>query len=271
MNHKSIPFLKYHGTGNDFIIIDELNERHVDESDDQLLASMCHRRFGIGADGVMLIRKSDQKNVDFRMLYYNSDGHPSSMCGNGGRCISAAFLHLTKSDKDYVNFSFGDDTYTASLIREMQWLELRMNDVEKVEITSEDYVLDTGSPHYVDFSSEVSLKDVKQEGSIIRNSNRFKKHGINVNFCQWTDSRLLVRTYERGVEDETYSCGTGVVASSIAWSIEQDLPNGEITIPIQTLGGQLAVSFTKKDTSFTEIVLRGPAQRVFEGSYRATE
>ena len=262
---KKIPFAKYHGTANDFIIINHMIDQVIDPEDHNLIKEMCSRRFGIGADGLMILEKGN--DVDFNMRYYNADGSPSSMCGNGGRCISLAYKLQNKGTQAKMNFTFGGDLYQSEWLPEKEWISLKMQDLSLISKDNQAYVLDSGSPHYVDFVKDSSLLDVAKIGAEIRYNSRYKKHGINVNYCHYFADRLHVRTYERGVEDETYSCGTGVVASSIAWSEEQGFVEGTHTVSIKTLGGNLAVQFTKTAKGYVDIYLQGPAVKVFEAEY----
>lgn len=264
---KSIGFTKYHGTSNDFIIIDQESSLTFDLYDIELIRNMCDRRTGIGADGLMLILPTNREDVDFEMKYFNADGKPSSMCGNGGRCIvkeaakRSLFFQRTR-------FLFNQDIYLAQFDPSRNWVSLKMQDIEDVKLYSEDYVLDTGSPHYVRFCSVLGV-DVFEEGKAIRYSEPFKREGINVNFVEHKHNALHVLTYERGVEDETYSCGTGVVASTIAWAVKEHMKDGIYSIDIHTKGGKLEVSFEKKEDRFTHIFLKGPAIEVFKGRYNA--
>lgn len=261
---QEIPFYKYHGTGNDFIIIDHMKNNYLDESDTKLIKSICSRRFGVGGDGLMIIKPSEE--YDFEMLYYNSDGNISSMCGNGGRCISKASVNLGYSPKGNIRFMFRNDVYQSHFISDKNWVSLKMQNVENVTMDNNAYVLDTGSPHYVTFINDVENLNVKKVGSEIRYNAIYASNGINVNFCCFSD-KLHVRTYERGVEDETYSCGTGVVASAIANSLKSNLDDGFIETKIATLGGLLSVSFIKEQNSFRDIYLNGPAVKVFTGNF----
>lgn len=268
MNTDKIPFVKYHGTGNDFVIIDHTEKQYLDPNNYDLIAAICHRRFGIGADGLMIIEKPSNELHNFEMLYFNSDGKPSTMCGNGGRCITAAFLKRSEhKEQSNLTFSFQNQTYQSTFNKENGWIKLQMQNVSFIEITSAGYILDTGSPHLVQFNDEVNSINVKKQGSVLRYSERFQEEGINVNFCAWNKNELSVRTYERGVENETYSCGTGVVASSISYALKAQLPDGNITIPISTRGGRLSVSFQKNGSRFTDIALSGPTVKICEGYY----
>jgi diaminopimelate epimerase len=258
----NIPFSKYQGTQNDFVIIDNR------AGNIQLTASqiqfICDRRKGIGADGLMLLGTAN--GYDFSMTYFNADGKEGTMCGNGGRCLTQyAFEKGIK--KDVYHFIAIDGPH-ESKIDNNGWVHLKMIDVKNVEKNIEGdvtfYVLDTGSPHYVELVDNVNGVDVVSLGQMIRYNERFKQAGINVNFVAQQDGQLFVRTYERGVENETFSCGTGVTASALIAGIDK---LGAQTIHIETLGGKLAVSFNNKgDNAFDNIWLMGPGTFVFDGS-----
>jgi len=254
----TIRFQKYQGAGNDFILIDN-REKQVQLTTDQI-AHLCHRRFGIGADGLMLLERSEK--ADFHMVYFNSDGNESTMCGNGGRCITA-FAQRLGLVKENVLFTAIDGLHDATLVPG-GLISLHMQDVTEVKHFDTHSILNTGSPHYVKWVSNAQEIDVFKEGRVIRNEEAFQPKGINVNFTQLLNDGLWVRTYERGVEDETYSCGTGVTAAAIAAS---GPATGDFKTTIQTLGGVLEVSFIK-DTPGTakEVYLTGPAVFVYEGS-----
>jgi len=255
-----IAFYKYHGTGNDFILIDDRDEV-FDSNDHDLIEKMCSRRFGIGADGLILLR--NKEGYDFEMIYFNSDGHQSSMCGNGGRCI-VKFAYDLEIIDSACKFLAIDGAHDA-VVNENHEVKLKMNDVRDVLKMHDDHVLDTGSPHYVKILPSVEMVDVKAEGSKIRYSDPFHKEGINVNFVQHNSNSIEVATYERGVEDETYSCGTGVTASALI----SHLVDAKYSSPIQvgTKGGKLSVHFKHEDGIFTNVWLQGPAKYVFKGSY----
>jgi diaminopimelate epimerase len=252
-------FYKYHGTGNDFVIIDN-RDNHF-QADMKLIKFLCDRRFGIGADGLMTLINDNE--YDFFMRYYNSDGNESSMCGNGGRCM-VAFANMLGLVNERADFRAIDGIHEA-YISEPDYVKLRMNDVERIQHYGKDYFVDTGSPHYVRFLEEIDLIDVKSEGRNIRNSKEFGKSGTNVNFISILgDGEIKMRTYERGVEDETWSCGTGTVASAIitAYKSQPDINAYTIHAP----GGNLKVQFERKGPEeFRNIWLEGPATFVYQG------
>jgi diaminopimelate epimerase len=251
-------FFKYHGTGNDFIIID--NRKNLISLSKENIKNICHRRFGIGADGLMLLENHPE--LDFNMRYFNSDGNESTMCGNGGRCLIAFAKKLGIVSKK-AKFNSIDGIHNATIM-ENDIISLQMQDVDKVNQVNKNYFLNTGSPHYVLFKENVKDIDVFSRGHEIRNSGEFAPNGTNVNFVEIIKDKLFVRTYERGVEDETYSCGTGVTASAISASMYLD--SDKNSYDIITMGGNLNVSFTKKDTNqFNDIWLTGPATFVFKG------
>jgi len=253
-------FFKYQGTGNDFIIIDNRDMKFRRE-DHALVARLCDRRFGIGADGLMLLQHA--QGYDFEMVYYNSDGRESSMCGNGGRCI-VEFARTLGLVKDKAFFLATDGEHEAMV--KPNFISLKMNNVSKVEMNADYCFLNTGSPHYVAFVNNVENYDVSGKGKAIRNNERFKEEGTNVNFAEKKYNELFVRTYERGVEAETYSCGTGVTAAALVAALKS-VSTTESFCDIQTLGGSLKVKFKHHpDNSFTDIWLEGPATFVFKGS-----
>ena len=257
-----IRFSKYHGTGNDFILIDDRSES-FDLSNTRLVKAMCSRRFGIGADGLILLRPVE--HFDFHMVYFNSDGNQSTMCGNGGRCIVQFAKDLGLINQD-CRFLAIDGEHEASIV-EFQNIKLKMGSIDNVHRDGNAIVLDTGSPHYVVRRKDVDTIDVKKEGSEIRYSELYKEEGINVNFIEVVGDKLKVATYERGVEDETYSCGTGVTAAALAIQILE--PNRlESPISIETKGGELKVFFEQKNANqFTNIWLEGPAVKTFVGDW----
>ena len=259
-----LQFYKYQGTGNDFIIADnrgkniKLNRKTIEQ--------LCNRRFGVGADGLMLLQ--NKKRYDFEMIYFNSDGRESSMCGNGGRCITA-FAGKLGIIKESATFYAIDGPHEAKIISSSgnkDVVSLKMCNVNSTEKNPGFIFLNTGSPHYVVFVEDVKGIDVFNEGRKIRYSERFKEKGTNVNFVEPAENVIKVRTYERGVEDETLSCGTGVTAAALAVALKQksniDLYN------IETPGGKLRVFFKKNGATFTDIWLEGEAEFVFKGEIK---
>lgn len=253
-----IHFYKYHGTGNDFVIID--NRDSTLKLDQKQVAFLCNRHFGVGADGLMLLEK--EGGYDFKMVYYNSDGNESTMCGNGGRCITA-FAQKLGVVTDTAKFIAIDGPHHAEL-HDDGTIALGMQNVSGITFNEGHTILNTGSPHYVTWVNNLDQFDVFAEGRAIRNQERFQPDGLNVNFVTVIDNNnIKVRTYERGVEDETLSCGTGVTACAIA-TVKNE--TGSFNTLINTPGGNLAVSFTKPTfDSAIDVILKGPAQLVFEG------
>ena len=256
----TLHFFKYQGTGNDFIILDNRNWSYTSLTKERIRL-LCDRRFGIGSDGLMLL--NPHPGFDFEMKYYNADGGESSMCGNGGRCL-VKFAYDQGVRKNEYNFIAVDGPHLAE-IDDQGIVSLKMKDVSGISEVRGDFILDTGSPHYVTMVSEVMDLDVYQKGMDIRYSSEFAKEGINVNFVeQKRPDEIIVRTYERGVEDETLSCGTGVTASALA-SYHNEA--GYNYVKVNTKGGKLTVRFYRNDNgSFENIWLCGPAAKVFEGS-----
>ncbi len=254
-----LSFAKYHGAANDFIMIDDRPGK-INLSYEQV-KQLCKRYTGIGADGLILLR--EKAGVDFEMIYYNADGKPGSMCGNGGRC-AVKFAQQLGIRKDNYTFLAMDGLHYATMNEDKGWIHLKMQDVQAVKnILPTSYVLNTGSPHYVKPVTDIRNYPVIEEGRKIRYSAEFAQEGINVNFVENLGNKIFVRTYERGVEDETQSCGTGVTASALVYAHNE---NGFNHIDIQTLGGKLAVEFMKTGpATFTDIWLCGPAIEAFRG------
>jgi len=255
----TLKFYKYQGTGNDFIMID--NRERSFKNDTKRIAFLCDRKFGIGADGLILLETSEDLEDDFKMVYFNSDGNESTMCGNGGRCL-VKFAQFLGIIKDKATFTAIDGKHYASI--EEHLLSLQMQDVLNVEKVNDAYFLNTGSPHYVSFMENVDELNIKETGARIRYSETYKKEGVNVNFVTPQEDYLQVRTYERGVEDETLSCGTGVTAVAIAAHKAKLIRNHKVAIVAQ--GGSLSVSFDEENGSYKNVWLTGPAQFVFEGT-----
>lgn len=249
-------FYKYQGCGNDFIILDGRKE-NLNPSE-EWIAKVCHRRFGIGADGLMILEPSEQ--ADFQMKYFNSDGKSSTFCGNGGRCI-VRFAQERGIISETANFLFDGNLYSAHLHEDL--ISLKMQDVLEIENNGEDFVLDTGSPHYVHFEENIDEIDLLTYARKIRYSDTYPK-GINVNLVQKDQDHLYMRTYERGVEDETYSCGTGVVAAALASVYKNN--SDKNTIAVHTKGGNFEVKFRRLENGFQDIHLIGPAEFVFQGN-----
>lgn len=250
-------FYKYQATGNDFVIID--NRKGDVILSYQQVKEICDRRFGVGSDGLMLLNSSPA--YDFEMKYYNADGKEGSMCGNGGRCL-VRFAFDMGIKKNSYHFIATDGVHEADM--EDGWINLKMQDVNNIRYDGGDAILNTGSPHYVKQVNDIMKIDVYKEGRAIRYSRPFQKEGINVNFVDVCDDDCIrVRTYERGVEDETCSCGTGVTAAALVFA-HNDI--GFNRIEVKTKGGDLAVEFDKiAEDKFTNIWLCGPAEFVFKG------
>ena len=253
-----MEFYKYHGTGNDFVIFDNRSGLFPKE-DVKLVRKVCDRRFGVGGDGLMLLEEAE--GFDFKMIYFNADGCPGSMCGNGGRCL-VSFAHSLGLFENKTTFLANGERYTANI--EHDRVSLDMLDVEGIRTNDKHVFLDTGSPHHVQFEENLKDFDVFGVGRRIRYGEPYNEAGSNVNFVEQVDqSTFQVRTYERGVEDETLSCGTGVTAVALA-SYFLGKTKSE-TLKIQTEGGDLEVSFKARNGKFTDIVLAGPATFVYKG------
>lgn len=252
-------FYKFHGTGNDFIMFDGVN--HTVRISPEKIAELCHRQFGIGADGLIIL--NSKAGFDFEMVYFNADGSPATMCGNGARCAAAfaSFLGITGAQ---AVFSAGDGPHISTLIKinENQWqVEISMRDVDIPSDFGEVTEINTGTPHFVKIVPDVSEIDTITEGRKIRYSDKFRESGINVDWLSIGDKLIKVRTYERGVENETLSCGTGVTASAMIAT----LTTGKTSWDIETPGGRLSVNLKKEKTRFIEVKLKGPAEMVFKG------
>jgi diaminopimelate epimerase len=257
-----IKFYKYQGAGNDFVLIDN-RQNAMKSIDKQQVAKLCDRRFGVGGDGLMLLE--NEVGFDFKMVYYNADGNEGSMCGNGGRCI-VAFAKQLGVITDTTKFLATDGVHHAKISEDGKWVSLQMIDVNTITRDGDAYVLNTGSPHYVKLTSDLAIKDVYNEGYAIRNNSSYKENGINVNFVEKEKEGegYFVRTFERGVENETYACGTGVTAVALAMA-KHNAQFGTINMPIKVLGGDLNIRFDNDGEKFSNIFLEGPAELVFEG------
>lgn len=260
-----LNFYKYQGTGNDFIICLDEEFDAENRENSTLISGLCDRKFGIGADGfIVLERKSAGEKSDFYMHYFNSDGKKSSLCGNGSRCAVAHANYLGWVNEKCV-FEASDGLHTAVVVKnEALIVKINMSNVFNIRNSGYDYVLDTGSPHYVKFVHNLDHIDIKESGKKIRNSEEFSLLGINVNFVQENDENLEVCTFERGVEDETLSCGTGVTAAALAYVYKNRL-KGSHKVSVETKGGELQVEFDRAEDLFCNIWLSGPAHQVYSG------
>ena len=261
----SLSFFKYQGTGNDFILID--NRHHLISLTREQVAYLCHRQFGVGADGLMLLQL--EPGLDFKMVYFNSDGNESSMCGNGGRCITAFAKQLGIIDNKAKFMAI--DGIHESIMHANGDVSLKMKDVKTIEQNNTHFFLDTGSPHYVEMVKDLNSFDVFGKGQAVRYNARFAETGTNVNFIEKQAESIFVRTYERGVENETLSCGTGVTAAALVASL-LGISSHKNNCLIETKGGKLEVSFEKVlENTFYNIWLKGDANKVFEGAIQLPE
>lgn len=261
---RHIPFQKFHGVGNDFIVIQE----GMIKPNPDLIAWLCNRHLGIGADGLIILSQS--KKYDFRISYYNADGHEGSLCGNGSR-VAVACWYMHDRSKKQLNFEAVDGLHQGTIILEHQQqfdIRISMLDVTSYTQTDKYLLVDTGSPHYVTEVDNLSALDVANLGTTIRHDKNISKKGVNVNFLQYmNDNQLGLRTFERGVEAETLSCGTGVTAAAISASLK----TGREHFVINTKGGELQVNLIRDEHGFKQIFLRGPVQFVFEGNIHLPE
>ena len=254
-----LTFYKYQGTGNDFIMVDNRLDSFPKENT-QLIEQLCDRRFGIGADGLILLE--NHTTYDFKMVYFNSDGNESSMCGNGGRCL-VAFAKQLGIIEATAEFEAVDGYHYAKIIGD-DLVSLQMKDVDSIAVHQDYSFLNTGSPHHVQIVSNLKNLDVKTEGAKIRYSDLYGKAGSNINFVHQLENDIFaVRTYERGVEDETLSCGTGVTAVAIVMHQTGKTNNNIIDLNVE--GGKLKVQFDVENGNYTNVFLIGPASFVFEG------
>lgn len=251
-------FYKYHGTGNDFIMIDNRSLK-FDKNDTSTIAHLCHRRFGVGGDGLILLEH--HKSLDFRMVYFNADGHQSTMCGNGGRCI-VAFAKQLGIISQTATFEAVDGIHEAIITNDL--IKLKMQDVSVVQDFKSHQFLNTGSPHHVQICEDLHSLNVKTEGAKIRYAKPYETEGSNVNFVsQLAQNHFAIRTYERGVEDETLSCGTGATAVALAMHYTNRSDANHIYIDVE--GGRLEVAFEVDKKVYKNIWLIGPATAVFKG------
>lgn len=250
-------FHKYQGTGNDFVMIDN-RERTFPNGNTELVAKICDRRFGVGADGLILLENDNMS--DFKMVYFNSDGNESTMCGNGGRCL-VAFARALGVISNKTTFNAIDGMHHAKISNGI--VSLSMHDVGDIVEKRNCFFLNTGSPHHVQMVEAVAKLDVKKDGAKLRYG-LYGKKGSNINFVQQTaENAFKVRTYERGVEDETLSCGTGVTAVALAMHFSKKTLAEEVIIA--TEGGELQVGFNAVENGYENIELTGPAEFVYKG------
>lgn len=250
-------FYKYQGTGNDFVLIDD-RQNNFDTENLTRIQKICDRKFGVGSDGLILIRK--HVLLDFTMIFFNPDGS-KSFCGNGSRC-AVKFAHdsgiVTKNE---MTFEAIDGNHIGKIVEEK--VSISVNNPKECKIIGNDRFLNTGSPHYIRYVDAIEKTDVTETGKTIRYSKEFEPDGTNVNFVQKFPDFIKVRTYERGVENETLSCGSGVTASALSAALEFGMPS---PVKVKTSGGDLQVSFKRTENDFSEIFLTGPAEKVFEGN-----
>lgn len=258
----NINFFKYHGTGNDFIMMDARSaEFPFHLFDEKVKRNLCHRHFGIGADGVIFLKNDSE--ADFYMDYYNSDGRPSSMCGNGGRCTVRLASDL-KIIKDQTRFRAVDGMHVARIEKENVALQMIAGPVQQIGATQ--YFVNTGSPHYLSYLDSIEDLDIVKEGRAIRYSPDYAEEGVNVNFITELDNhQITIATYERGVEDETLSCGTGVTASALTQL--KRIGKGEGEIQVSTKGGQLSVRVERNVEGKSDVWLVGPTALIYQGTF----
>ena len=257
---KKLNFHKYQGTGNDFVMIDN-RQNDFPKENIKLIEFLCDRRFGIGGDGLILLENDSE--TDFKMVYYNSDGNQSTMCGNGGRCI-VGFAKSLNVIENKTTFMAIDGLHHAT-INQNGIVSLQMQDVSDIKIEKDYTFLNTGSPHHLILVENLPIYNVKENGSRIRNSDLYGKAGSNVNFVsQISENEFTIRTFERGVEDETLSCGTGATATAIAMNATKKTNSSLIKINVK--GGMLEISFNNIDNKYESIFLKGKAEFVFAGA-----
>lgn len=256
----NMSFTKYQGTGNDFILVDNRNHSFSEISGEEI-KRICNRHFSIGADGFMLLNQKE--GYDFEMKYFNADGNPGTMCGNGGRCM-VRFAYDLGIHKNSYHFLASDGEHEAEIESGSNIINLKMKDVPGYQEVDGDFIVNTGSPHYIKFVSDIMDVEVVKKGTEIRYSEKFAKEGINVNFVEEKEAdEIVVRTYERGVEDETLSCGTGVTACALVCH-HNEVGYNDVTVI--TKGGKLVVRYDRNfDNSYSNIWLCGPAEKAFEG------
>lgn len=256
-----IHFYKYQATGNDFVIIDAREENIILSKEN--IKFLCHRHFGIGSDGLIIFENSDK--ADFSMQFFNPDGSGGMMCGNGGRSI-VRFAADKGVIKDKCTFLAPDGLHSATI--EGENISLKMTTPTLFQRFEDGFYINTGTSHFVVFENNLEEIDIIKKGRMLRNDERFLTYkGCNVNFVQEiTDKNLKIQTYERGVEDLTLACGTGICAAALTYSVKKGLENSNHTINISAQGGDLQVEFEKKENNtFDNVHLIGEAKKVFEG------
>ena len=254
-------FYKYQGTGNDFILIDD-RSNSFPIKDNALVARLCDRRFGIGADGLILIQNVESS--DFKMIYFNSDGNESTLCGNGARC-TIAFAKFLGCIGNETTFEAIDGLHSAYIKDTI--VSLQMHDVSEIHNFESHSFLDTGSPHHVEMVNNLKEFNVFSNGKRIRNGSPYNEAGTNVNFVeQLSEDQFSIRTYERGVEDETLSCGTG--ATAVALAMHKNKKTSSNKIRINVVGGVLEIQFESSEKGYSQIFLSGPAEQVFSGTFK---
>lgn len=274
-------FWKYQGAGNDFIMLDQREQIWLTRANTARIERLCDRHFGIGADGLILLQPKE--GYDFEMVYFNADGRESTLCGNGGRCVAAfaQALGVIGARGYFWAIDGPHEALVTSKADGSSWVELKMGDVGTIRRDGEAFVLNTGSPHYIRFEKDIAQLDMYATGQAVRYSDTYKAEGINVNVVEIIHGEdenptsdiqnpkspsLAIRTYERGVEDETLACGTGVTAAALAWHRANNGESGAFEVPVKAQGGQLSVRFTAlSDGTFGDIWLCGPAAAVFKG------
>ena len=263
-----IDFFKYEGTGNDFVIIDN-RELTFQKNDKTLIQNICDRKKGVGADGLILLENHDE--LDFSMIYFNADGSESGFCGNGSRCITHLSNNLNIIN-DNAKFNAIDGIHESKITNGR--ISVKMNDILKSEIFkyNDKYsttFVDTGSPHLIRIYENIDSIDIVKEARELKLIYSEYTDGLNINFCQISDSKIKLRTYERGVEDETLSCGTGAVASAVFLKDSGLVSNDKIEILMK--GGLLSVELNKEKNLFSDIWLSGEVNMVFKGGYNKFE
>lgn len=254
-----ISFYKYQGAGNDFIMIDNRNDL-ISKDKEKMAIKLCERRFGLGSDGLIFIEAD--KDVDFNMNFFNPDGS-QSFCGNGSRCAVKFAKYLNAFEGDKTDFKAIDGIHSAELIDGN--VKVSIQNVLSYDKYEDDYYMHTGSPHYMKFYNNVDEEDLILISREIRYSEKFKPGGTNVNFIQKVNNYTIkIRTYERGVENETYACGTGATACALTQAIVEEIPRGNIKVKAK--GGDLSVDFVQDSSGFSDVWLEGPAEFVYKGT-----